>query len=71
MIGGLKEARLQKLVPTARPVHKVSGNRNHIGGWARSVRQHTMSKRVGNNPDLVDVAAISGKRMFLPGEILA
>ena len=62
MIGGLKEARLQKLVPT---------DRNHIGGWARSVRQHTMSKRVGNNPDLVDVAAISGKRMFLPGEILA
>jgi hypothetical protein len=30
-----------------------------------------MLKAAGNNPVVVDVAAISGKRMFLPGEICA
>ncbi|MBK8489306.1 MAG: hypothetical protein IPL49_00030 [Saprospirales bacterium] len=55
-----KEAGLQKLVPT---------NRNRIRGWIRSVRQHIVSKRAGNNPDLVDAAGIGGKRMLLPGEI--
>ena len=60
MTQSLKEAGLQKPVPT---------NRNRIRGWTRSVRQHTMSKRLGNNPGLVDAAGISGKRMHLPGEV--
>ncbi len=46
----LKEVGLQKLVPT---------NRNHIRGYDRKVRQHNMSKPIGNNPVVVDVAGIN------------
>ena len=57
----LKEARLQKLVPT---------NRKYIRGYKMRISVHTnVTSKAYKNRFVVDVSGINGRKKLLPGEV--
>ena len=68
MITGLKEARLQNLVPT----HSTSlraGSGTSYRGRIERVNNHIFAKLVANKLNMVDDADIRGRNFPLPEEI--
>jgi hypothetical protein len=62
VIQAVKEARLQKLVPT---------NRKYIRGYEMRMSVHSnMKSKEYKSRFIVDVPVIDGRKMLLPGEVL-
>jgi hypothetical protein len=62
VIQAVKEARLQKLVPT---------NRKYIRGYKTRISVHSnVTSEEYKSRFVVDVSGIDGREMLLPGEVL-